>query len=203
VRIIGGSHRGRKLVDWEEVGIRPMRDFVRTALFNILFDLVPAASFLDLYAGTGSVGLEALSRGGRSCTFVDASGEACAIIRKNLDALDFLPIGEVVEGDCFGVMEELKRRGRRFDIVFVGPPYYHELVPRTLESLADGRLLTDDPVVVGEIHHTERAAESYGVLSLVDARRYGDNRLLFYRTEEGPNDAAQAKERTWENGSSS
>ncbi len=182
MRIIGGSHRGRKLVDWEESGIRPMRDFVRGALFNILADFVPGAAFLDLYAGTGSVGLEALSRGARSCTFVDASAEACSIVRRNLDALDLLSVGEVFEGDALCLIDELARRGRRFDVVFVGPPYHRGLVPTTLAALGDGRALAEDPVVVGEIHRTEEAGEAYGALRLVDARRYGDNRLLFYRT---------------------
>jgi 16S rRNA (guanine966-N2)-methyltransferase len=183
MRIIGGSHRGRRLVDWGESGIRPMRDFVRSALFNILSGIVPDATFLDLYSGTGSVGLEALSRGAQSCVFVDASPGACAIVRRNLDALDLLSVGQVIQGDSLHVIDELKRRGRRFDIVFVGPPYYHELVPTTLVALGDGRLLTQDPVVVGEIHKTEQSGEAYGVLGLDDARRYGDNRLLFYRTD--------------------
>ena len=182
MRIIGGSRRGRKLVDWEESGIRPMRDFVRTALFNILGEMVMDATFLDLFAGTGSVGLEALSRGVRSCTFVDGNGAACAIVRRNLEALDLLDVGQVFEGDAVATIGELGRRGRRFDIVFVGPPYYRELVPATLDALADGRLLSDDPVVVAEIYKDERADETYGVLRLVDERRYGDNRLLFYRT---------------------
>jgi 16S rRNA (guanine966-N2)-methyltransferase len=189
MRIIGGSHRGRKLVEWEEGGIRPMRDFVRGALFNILSDIVPGGAFLDLYSGTGSVGLEALSRGARSCTFVDASVEACAIVRRNLDALDFLLVGQVFEGDSFRAIDELRRRGRRFDVIFIGPPYYCGLVPATLAALGDGRLLAGDPVVVGEIHQTEQAGETYGMLTLVDARRYGDNRLLFYRTHEEPSGA--------------
>ncbi len=189
MRIIGGSHRGRKLVDWDEGGIRPMRDFVRSALFNILSDIVSGATFLDLYAGTGSVGLEALSRGARSCTFVDASAEACAIVRRNLAALGLLAVGQVLEGDALHLIEELKRRGRRFDVVFIGPPYYQRLVPATLDALGDGRLLSDDPVVVGEIHRTERVRETYGVLGIVDARRYGDNRLLFYRADGKPGGA--------------
>ena len=184
MRIIGGSHRGRKLVEWEESAIRPMRDFVRSALFNILADFVPGAAFLDLYAGTGSVGLEALSRGARSCTFVDASAVVCSIVRRNLDALDLLSVGEVFEGDSLRMIEELARRGRRFDVVFIGPPYFRELVPETLAALGDGRALAEDPVVVGEIHRTEEAGEAYGALRLVDARRYGDNRLLFFRTGE-------------------
>ncbi len=182
MRIIAGSRRGRKLVEWGEVEIRPMRDFVRSALFNILSDMVRGATFLDLYAGTGSVGLEALSRGARSCTFVDASPEACAIVRRNLDALDFLSVGQVFQGDVLDLLDELKRRGRRIDLTFVGPPYHRELVPRTLAKLGDGRLLSDDPVVAAELYRGEAADEQYGELQLVDARRYGDNRLLFYRT---------------------
>jgi len=185
MRIIGGNRRGRKLVDWEESGIRPMRDLVRGALFNILVDLIPDAAFLDLYAGTGSVGLEALSRGARTCTFVDASAAACAIVRRNLDALGLLDVGQVFERDARQAADELMRRGRRFDIVFIGPPYHRELVPPTLDALADGRLLTDDPVVVAEIHKDETVGKTYGVLRHVDERRYGDNRLLFYRTDEG------------------
>ncbi len=162
-----------------------MRDFVRSALFNILNDFVPDAQFLDLFCGTGSVGLEALSRGAVSCTFVDRTAEACAIVRRNLDALDLLDRGRVIQADAIDTIGELSRRARRFDIVFIGPPYYHELVPAALEVLSDGALLSDDFVAVAEVHHLESAAVTYGVLQRVDERRYGDNRLLFYRRGEG------------------
>ena len=185
MRIIGGSRRGRKLVDWEESGIRPMRDFVRSALFSILDDFIPEATFLDLFCGTGSVGLEALSRSADSCVFVDRSPGSCGIARRNLEALDFLTQGRVFEGDAIAMIDELARRGRRFDVVFIGPPYYQELVPATLTALAEGRVLVEDFVVVAEIHHTESAAEVYGVLERVDTRRYGDNQLLFYRRASG------------------
>ena len=162
-----------------------MRDFVRSALFSILSDFVTECRFLDLFCGTGSVGLEALSRGASSCLFVDRSPGSCGIARRNLEALDFLTQGRVLEGDAIIMIGELARRGRRFDIVFVGPPYYHELVPATLEALADGRILSEDFVVVAEIHQTEEAQERIGVLQQVDRRRYGDNQLLFYRRSGG------------------
>jgi 16S rRNA (guanine966-N2)-methyltransferase len=181
MRIIGGGRRGRRLVEWNESGIRPMRDFVRSALFNIIDDFVDGADFLDLYCGTGSVGLEALSRGARRCTFVDRSNEACCIVRRNLDLLDFLSAGEVIESDSIEAVDHLTRLGRRFDLVFVGPPYFQESVPRTLERLADGRLLAADPVVIAEIHQTETVADRYGILESVDLRRYGDNLLCFFR----------------------
>jgi 16S rRNA (guanine966-N2)-methyltransferase len=185
VRIIGGNRRGRKLVDWEETGIRPMRDFVRSALFNILCDFVPDAEFLDLFCGTGSVGLEALSRGAKSCVFVDRAPGACGIVCRNLERLDFLDQGRVMEGDALDMIDDLARKGRKFDLVFVGPPYYHELVPQALAALSTGRLLTDDFVVIAEIHRSETADDAYGVLQRVDTRRYGDNQLLFYRRADG------------------
>jgi 16S rRNA G966 N2-methylase RsmD len=90
-----------------------------------------------------------------------------------------------MEGDAIAMIAELGRRARRFDIVFIGPPYYGELVPPMLSALADGRVLADDFVVVAEIHEKESAAEAHGVLKRVDVRRYGDNQLLFYRRVTG------------------
>jgi 16S rRNA (guanine966-N2)-methyltransferase len=181
MRIIGGSKRGRRLVDWEESGIRPVRDFVRTALFSIVSGFVPDAVCLDVFAGTGSLGLEALSRGAKSCLFVDHSREACGIIRRNAEALDLLNASEVFEGDAVATIERFARRGRRFDLVFIDPPYGLGLVPPTLKALGDGRGLTDDPVVVVATRWDEGASGAFGGLVRVDERRYGDNRLDLYR----------------------
>jgi len=183
VRIIGGVLKGRRLFDWEESGIRPVRDLVRSALFNIVSDFVPGATCLDLFAGTGAVGLEALSRGARSCLFVDDSQAACGLIRRNLDALDLLDRGEVFQGDGIEAIERFVSRGRRFDLVFIDPPYFHELSPRALSALADGRGLADDPVVVVASSKREMMDERVGVLCVIERRRYGDNLLWFYRRQ--------------------
>lgn len=183
MRIIGGVLKGRRLFDWEESGIRPVRDLVRSALFNIVSDFVPGATCLDLFAGTGAVGLEALSRGARSCLFVDDSQAACGLIRRNLDALDLLDRGEVFQGDGIEAIERFVSRGRRFDLVFIDPPYFHELSPRALSALADGRGLADDPVVVVASSKREMMDERVGVLCVIERRRYGDNLLWFYRRQ--------------------
>ena len=186
LRIIGGALKGRQLVDWEESGIRPVRDLVRSALFNILTDFVSDSVCLDLFAGTGAVGLEALSRGAARCLFIDQSPAACGLIRRNLDALDLLEVGEVFEGSASEATEHFVRRGRRFDLVFIDPPYFKDLAPETLRALADGKGLTNDPVVVVASHKLESMDETVGVLSVAERRRYGDNLLWFYRrTEEG------------------
>lgn len=185
MRIIGGSKRGRKLVEWEEAGIRPMRDFVRTALFNILADLVPEARFLDLFCGTGSVGLEALSRGASETVFVDRSRGACGIVRRNLDMLGFLDRGQVVQADFAEGIDHLRRRGRAFDLIFVGPPYGKGLADSALHLLGDGRLLAPEAIVTSEVRKGTEIALSYGKLQCVDRRTYGDNTLFFHRLEEG------------------
>ena len=180
MRIISGTRKGRKLVDWEEEGIRPMRDFVRSALFNIISDLVPGARFLDLFCGTGSVGLEALSRGAQECVFIDSSKAACAITRRNLEKLRFLAQALVLPVDFRTGIDHVARRGRRFDLVFVGPPYGKGLAAAALTRLGMGDILAADAVVVAEVYKKEKIGTRYGVLSCIDRRDYGDNTLLFY-----------------------
>lgn len=186
MRITGGSKRGQHLVSWEEAEIRPMRDFVRTALFNILTDFVPGARFLDLFCGTGSVGLEALSRGAADCVFVDSSSQACAITRRNLDLLGFLNLGKVIQADYAEGIEYLQRRGRRFDLIFVGPPYGKGLADAALNLIGGSRLFHGETVIVSEVYKKESLSPAYGELYSVDRRLYGDNGLHFYRPSEAP-----------------
>jgi len=192
MRIIGGTRKGRKLVPWEDTGIRPMRDFVRGALYSILLEFVSEARFLDVFAGTGSVGLEALSRGADSCVFVDASAYACGIVRRNLALLELLEHGQVLCMDYADALGHLSRRGRRFDLVFVGPPYGRGLAASAVELIGVGKLLGPDPVVVAEVRKQAQLPEQTGVLVRVDHRRYGDNELHFYRRL----DERQGEERT-------
>jgi 16S rRNA (guanine(966)-N(2))-methyltransferase RsmD len=193
MRITGGIGRGRRLVAWEEAGIRPMRDFVRTALFNILGELVAGARFLDLFCGTGSVGLEALSRGAIECVFIDSASEACAITRRNLDALSFLDKGVVIQADFAEGIDRLQRRGRTFELVFVGPPYGKGLAKAALRLLGDGRLILEDTIIVIEVYKKEEMAPTYGRLSRVEERVYGDNKLVFYRANEREGSTAESE----------
>jgi len=184
MRIIGGSLRGRRLVDWEDGGIRPVRDMVRSALFSIVADFVADANCLDLFAGTGALGLEALSRGARSCLFVDRSPDACAIVRRNADALGLLDRAEVYHGDALDALGHFARRGRRFDLVFVDPPYFEGHAQRAVAALGDAGALAEDPLVAVASHKAEDPIEVARPLVLVDSRRYGDNALHFYRRGE-------------------
>ena len=158
-----------------------MRDQVRSALFSILGGLVGGSRFLDLFAGTGSVGIEALSRGASFAVFVDASREAVQIIERNLRELGLAPRAEILQDDVFRALERLHRRGERFDLIFIGPPYGRDLAHKTLEHLGELSLLRDDAVAVTEVFKKEPLEDRYGPLELVDERTYGDNVLKFYR----------------------
>ncbi|MDW8141701.1 MAG: 16S rRNA (guanine(966)-N(2))-methyltransferase RsmD [Candidatus Bipolaricaulota bacterium] len=181
MRVLGGRFGGRTLHSPSpplKRHLRPMREAVRAALFSILGDSVQDARFLDLFAGTGSVGIEALSRGAASCTFVDHSPEACALIEKNLRSLKLQ--AEIYQLDAFRAIELFERQRLQFDLVFVGPPYGQGLAHRALEHLVRHPILDAEAQVITEVFKKEILAEDYGALVLADSRSYGDNRLCFY-----------------------
>ena len=180
VRIIGGEKRGHKLAEWHGAGIRPLRDRVRTSLFDILGERVVGAEFLDLFAGTGAVGLEALSRGARAATFVDSSAKAIRIIRENLRRLGYQGRARVIRADALEAVRTLARRGSRFDIVFVGAPYQSDLALRAAAALGAFTPLYPGATVVVELFHKTEPAERYGELALESVRDYGETRLAFY-----------------------
>ncbi|HXF98185.1 MAG TPA: 16S rRNA (guanine(966)-N(2))-methyltransferase RsmD [Gaiellaceae bacterium] len=176
MRIVAGSRKGRRIAAPRGAGTRPTGDRVREAIFALLGP-VEGAAVLDLFAGSGALGLEALSRGAASCLFVERDREACRVIERNLSTLD-LPGGRVL---CRGVPEALRgeaARRRRYDLVLVDPPYdewprYEPLLARLLPPV----LAPGARVVV----ETEARAEPQLPLDLVTTRRYGSARATVFR----------------------
>ena len=184
MRITGGMLRGRQLHAPKTDAIRPMRDQVRAAVFNILGDIVEGSRFLDLFAGTGSVGIEALSRGASHAVFVDQSPEALGIIRANLKELDLMANSTVVADDVFRAIDSLSRQNEKFDLVFVGPPYGRGLADRALQQLADSTLVFSQTIIFVEIFKKEVLHPEYNRLKSFDERLYGDNLVLFFQLKE-------------------
>ncbi len=178
MRITGGSLSGRHLNTPKTSAIRPMRDAVRMAMFNMLMDFLPDCQFLDLFAGTGGVGIEALSRGASHTTFVDKLPEALNILKNNLKTLDLEAESTIISGDVFNIIGQLDKS---FDLIFVGPPYYDDLAHETLKMLSETTLLKEDGVLIAEVFHKESMDNQYGRLIQIQQRLYGDNLLVFYQ----------------------
>jgi 16S rRNA (guanine966-N2)-methyltransferase len=186
-RIIAGRGRGRRLKAPRGLATRPTGGRVRQTLFDILTPEVPGCRFLDAFAGSGGVGLEALSRGAARVVLMDTSGPAVEAIQENARAL----AGEggeveVFRQDARTAVGALADRGRRFDIVYLDPPYASDLYEVVLEALGTGPLLAEEGVVVAEHFHKRALPATIGSLEQTRQVRVGDHCLSFYRRRKGP-----------------
>jgi 16S rRNA (guanine966-N2)-methyltransferase len=196
MRVVAGSAKGRKLKAPKTAGTRPVMDRVKTALFDILAGAVRGTRFLDLFAGTGGIGIEALSRGARSATFVELGTEALACVRENLAITRLAGSAETLRADAFQFLKQAAESGRRYDIIYVAPPQYKGMARRALLAL-DAEPLTDvGGLVIVQIHPHERAEFldlALTRLELVDERRYGSTVLLFYEHQSAQEQEQEAK----------
>ena len=141
MRITGGEFRGRKIKTLEGMDTRPILTRVRKSLFDIIGPGIAGSDFLDLFAGTGSVGIEALSRGAGSATFVENAGKAVQVIRDNLRLLGIAEKSRVCGNDVLSWLNIASESGEKYGIIFIGPPYFKSLADKTLASLSKMDLL--------------------------------------------------------------
>jgi 16S rRNA (guanine966-N2)-methyltransferase len=174
MRVTGGTLGGRRLVAPPN-GVRPTADRVREALFARLSDL-DGVCVLDLYAGTGALGIEALSRGAARVVFVERSNASLAALRRNLSALDLDDRARVVRGDVCGALRRLAGERLRFDLVLADPPYEDRELAAPLGLLVSGGLLAPGATVVVERSRRHPLPAVAGLVSH-DTRRYGDTEL--------------------------
>jgi len=180
VRIIAGALRGRVLAPVKG-RTRPTAARVREAIFNILGPAVLGAKVLDLFAGTGALGIESLSRGAVQAVFVEDHPEALKGLRRNLETLSLVERSQVLPLPVAAALRKLAVQGERFDLVFLDPPYGGDVAPATLAALAASSLLLPQARVVAEHSHRETLPESTGVLQQQTLRRYGDTQVAIYR----------------------
>jgi 16S rRNA (guanine966-N2)-methyltransferase len=178
VRVIAGSAKGRVLRPPRTSATRPITDRAKESLFAILAPRIPEARFLDLFAGTGSVGIEALSRGAARATFVERSRPALAGIRHNLEVTGLAVRAEVIGRDVFGYLREAPAP---FDVIFVAPPQWRGLWPRAVTLLdREPGWLADGAVAVAQHDPAESAPLDLAHLELADERTYGRVRFTFF-----------------------
>jgi len=177
MRIVSGSVKGRRLFAPSGLGLRPTPGKVRSALFNILSQEIVGATFLDLYAGTGAMGLEALSRGAKQATFVEQSPRHLQYLRKNVAACG-MDGQSTVRG--MAVEDFLKALPRHFDLVFLDPPYDGEALEKILPRLQQGDMIAGTGRVIIEHFHKHGLPETIGKISFLKQYRYGETLLSFY-----------------------
>ena len=191
MRIISGSARGRRLFSPSNLLIRPTADRVKESLFNILGDLlVSFDSFrvLDIFAGTGNLGIEALSRGAAQAVFVDNHKESVTLVLKNLQLVGFTGRARVLEKEAIPALRYLEKRESPFHLVFIDPPYRLGLAEKVLEYLAGSLLVDANSLVVAEYSAREAIPTAFAGLREFDRRVYGDTAISFFRMA-GDNDA--------------
>jgi 16S rRNA (guanine966-N2)-methyltransferase len=198
VRIIAGALKGRRLITPRGATTRPTADQVRIALMDALAPRLAGARLLDVFAGAGGVGLEALSRGAAHVTFVERDRRALGALRDNIAALGVRARARVLGEDAVRALDRLARAGALFDLAFLDPPYERDLADPVLERLGSGRLIVVGGLVVVQ-HLTKRPpAAAAGALRAFRTRRFGETTLTFFRSGayDAPTPASPDDERT-------
>lgn len=190
MRIISGVAKGRRvgfrkafLRQGEADELRPTSSKVREAVFDIIRDELPGAEFLDLYAGTGGVGIEALSRGAGKVTFVESNALRVKMINDLIMRFNFKGRSVVIMGDTGDFLKKELEKRHKYDIIFLDPPYHSGELMTTLQVIGQGGLLEEDGTVIAEHFSKTVLPDVTGMLKLVKKYRYGDTALTRYRLE--------------------
>lgn len=178
MRIIAGRFKGRKLVSFQAGHIRPTTDRVKESLFNKVATHVSGARVLDLFAGTGNLGLEALSRGAQEVVFVEKSGKSLQVLSKNLSLLGVKEEVEIVREDVIRFLK--KWNGAPFDLALVDPPFTQKIAHQVMEVLSQSQAVSPGGLVVIESSHQERIDDDYPPFKFLDRRSFGDKNVSFF-----------------------
>jgi len=194
MQVIAGELRGRRLHAPRGRAVRPTLGRVREAVFSILGARAAGPRVLDLYAGTGALGIEALSRGAEQTTFVERSRNHIELLRRNLEELGVAGRAEVRQGEVDRALVRLETEGRRYDLVLADPPYGRGLAESLLTRLGAGAILDEEAVVFVECGKGEALPERAGVLARMTERVYGETKAAFYRVEHATGAPDEMKE---------
>lgn len=182
-RVIAGSAKGHRLKMVPGDSTRPIMDRAKEALFSILGNTVIEATLLDLFAGTGAIGIEALSRGAQSVRFIDNSRAAIRTIQENLEATRLADKAEIVHTDALAYLGQSSPR--QFEIIYIAPPQYKDLWKKAMKKLDENpHHLAPDGLIIVQIDPKEKENLTFTHFSAYDERRYGNTILIFYETAE-------------------
>jgi 16S rRNA (guanine966-N2)-methyltransferase len=176
MRVIAGKAKGRKLNMSDQLPVRPTSDKVKGGVFNMLASLVPDCSFLDLFAGSGAMGIEAWSRGAEQVVFVEKNRRVYSLLQKNLQTVGFC------EANCMQTdfsTAALRLAGKKFDIIYADPPYWAELYPKIIETVRERQLLSADGVLALEHPKGKQLFTLDECWKLLQQKVYGDTMITF------------------------
>lgn len=184
LRVISGKARGLKLDTPKNQDVRPTTDRVKESLFNMINSYVRDSNILDLFAGTGSLGIECLSRGAKSCVFVDKSKDSISIVKSNIKKARVENESTILNTDFKDAVSRLSIQNQKFDIIFMDPPYYENMFIECLKSIDKLDLLVKDGIIVVEHDTKDLFENSVGRLHKSRDKKYGGTTLTFYKLEE-------------------
>jgi len=178
MRIISGDLKGRRLKSVGKLKIRPPLDKVKQAIFDILKNDIVDKEVLDLFSGSGSLGIEALSRGVKSVTFVESSFKNQKLLKENINMLNLEDKVEVILANVSRFLDVLAEKKIKFDLIFVDPPFLKSWAQKILDKIEQFQILKPEGIVV--LHHHKKEIPQTGTLSLIKQRKFGDNLVSFY-----------------------
>ncbi len=184
LRVISGKARGLKLDTPKNQDVRPTTDRVKESLFNMINSYIMDSNILDLFAGTGSLGIECLSRGAKNCVFVDKSKDSINIVRSNVKKARVENESTILNVDFKDAVKRLSTQNQKFDVIFMDPPYYENMFIECLKSIDKFNLLDEDGIIVVEHDTKDLFEDSIGRLNKSREKKYGNTTLTFYKLEE-------------------
>ena len=181
MRVISGTARGTKLNSIDELSTRPTLDRVKESLFNIIKDKIEDSTVLDLFAGSGAIGIEFLSRGCKKAYLCDKSNKAINMINQNLEKTRLKQNAIVLSMDYVKCLQELASRNVTFDIIYIDPPYKEDIAVNSVEMILSLKLLKDEGIIIVETDEKEREINNLKKLDIeiYDCRKYGRANLIF------------------------
>ena len=184
MRIISGRARGRKILSPESLETRPTLDRVKEAMFSTIQNYIQDSIVIDVFAGTGSLGLEAASRGAKEVYLVDKSNTTYPLLKQNVENLKFNDVCYTLNMDAYEALKSLKNKGKVFDLIFIDPPYCREMIPEAMKIIKENNMLSEDGIIVTKIDSIEEIYEGYDNIKLNKSKRYGNTTVCFYKYEE-------------------
>ena len=182
MRVIAGEKRHLLLKTLNDLSIRPTTDKIKETLFNMIHFEIPGKNFLDLFAGSGAIGIEALSRGASKATFVDNNDKAIRVINENLEHTGLMDSAKVIKGDAALSLENLSRENESYGIVFMDPPYDKGLYRPVFEKLSKSNLIDENSIIILEVGLKDDAdgIEELGFVK-TKIKKYKSNKHIFYK----------------------